>query len=101
MYKEALGERLTRNNKKRVADYTKIYVCNSFLRYAKYLSIDDFLKEMRKLYKRHGKDINFVGVILTNENVTLGDKERSSNMVTKLAQQLGLEHVFIDIDNPA
>ena len=32
------------------------------------------------LYKRHGKDLNFVGVILTNENVFLMDKERSSDV---------------------
>lgn len=50
---------------------------------------------IEELYKRHGKDINFVGVILTNENVTLGDKERSSNMVTKLAQQLGLDAAIV------
>ncbi|MEG0190075.1 MAG: glycine/sarcosine/betaine reductase component B subunit, partial [Lachnospiraceae bacterium] len=31
------------------------------------------------LYKRHGKDLNFMGVILTNENVFLADKERCSD----------------------
>ncbi|MEG1139529.1 MAG: glycine/sarcosine/betaine reductase component B subunit, partial [Lachnospiraceae bacterium] len=38
------------------------------------------------LYKRHGKDLNFMGVILTNENVFLMDKERCSDMVAKLAE---------------
>lgn len=38
------------------------------------------------LYKHHGKDLNFVGVILTNENVFLADKERHSDMVAKLAK---------------
>ncbi|HEY8364131.1 MAG TPA: glycine/sarcosine/betaine reductase component B subunit [Haloplasmataceae bacterium] len=47
------------------------------------------------LYKRHGKDLNFVGVIITNENVYLADKERSSNFTTKLAQYLGLDGVII------
>lgn len=47
------------------------------------------------LYKRHGKDLNFMGVILTNENVFLADKERSSDMTAKLAQYLGLEGVII------
>lgn len=47
------------------------------------------------LYKRHGKDVNFVGVILTNENVFLADKERSSDMVAKLAEYLGLDGVLI------
>lgn len=47
------------------------------------------------LYKRHGKDLNFIGVILTNENVYLADKVRSSDMVAKLARFLGLDGVLI------
>ncbi len=47
------------------------------------------------LYERHGKDINFVGVIITNENVYLADKERSSNWTAKLAEFLGLDGVII------
>lgn len=46
-------------------------------------------------YKHHGKDINFMGVILTNENVFLADKERHSDMVAKLCQYLGLDGVLI------
>ena len=47
------------------------------------------------LYERHGVDINFIGVILTNENVFLADKERSSDMVAKLCQFLCLDGVII------
>ncbi len=47
------------------------------------------------LYERHGKDINFVGVIITNENVYLADKERSSNWTAKLTKFLGLDGVII------
>ncbi len=47
------------------------------------------------LLARHGKDINFVGVIVTNENVTLKDKERSSNYTAKLVDMLGLDGVII------
>ncbi|MDF2677535.1 MAG: grdG2, partial [Bacillota bacterium] len=47
------------------------------------------------LYKRHGKDLNFIGVILTNENVFLADKERSSDMTSKLCEFLGLDGVLI------
>jgi glycine reductase len=47
------------------------------------------------LYKRHGKDFNFLGVIITNENVTLADKERSSNLTAKLAQQMGLDAAIV------
>ncbi|MDD2215077.1 MAG: sarcosine reductase complex component B subunit alpha [Eubacteriales bacterium] len=50
---------------------------------------------VEELYKRHGKDLNFVGVILTNENVFLADKERSSDMVAKLAEYMGLDGVLI------
>lgn len=47
------------------------------------------------LYERHGKDYNFVGVIITNENVTLADKERSSNWTAKLAEYLNLDAVIV------
>ncbi|NLV88268.1 MAG: beta-aspartyl-peptidase [Tissierellia bacterium] len=47
------------------------------------------------LYKEHGKTLNFVGVIITNENVYLADKERSSNWTAKLAEYLGLDGVII------
>ncbi|QIL46694.1 beta-aspartyl-peptidase [Vagococcus coleopterorum] len=47
------------------------------------------------LYKRHGKDLNFMGVIITNETVYLADKERSSDMTSKLAEFMGLDGVII------
>ena len=47
------------------------------------------------MLKRHGKDFNFVGCIVTNENVTLADKKRSSSYATKLAAMLGLDGVVI------
>lgn len=47
------------------------------------------------LYERHGKDYNFVGVVCTNENVTLLDKERSSNFTAKLVESLGVDGVII------
>ncbi|MBQ9434163.1 MAG: glycine/sarcosine/betaine reductase component B subunit [Synergistaceae bacterium] len=48
-----------------------------------------------EMLRRHGKDFNFVGVIITNENVTLADKRRSSSYATKLAGMLGLDGVVI------
>ncbi len=48
-----------------------------------------------ELFKRHGKDINFVGVIVTNENVTLADKERSSGYTSRLAEMLGVDAAII------
>jgi glycine reductase complex component B subunit alpha and beta len=47
------------------------------------------------LYERHGKDFNFLGVVITNENVYLADKERSSNMTAKLVEFLGADAVII------
>lgn len=47
------------------------------------------------LFAQHGKTLNFVGVIITNENVYLADKERSSDWSAKLAEFLGLDGVLI------
>ncbi|ACB84627.1 glycine/sarcosine/betaine reductase component B subunit [Natranaerobius thermophilus] len=47
------------------------------------------------LFEYHGKEINFCGVIITNENVTLEDKERSSNYTAKLSEQFGFDGVII------
>ncbi|WP_346848974.1 MULTISPECIES: glycine/sarcosine/betaine reductase component B subunit [unclassified Clostridium] len=47
------------------------------------------------LYERHGKDFNFLGCVITNENVYLADKERSSNMVAKLVEFLGADAAII------
>ena len=50
---------------------------------------------IRALYNRHGKDLNFVGVVITNENVTLADKQRSSSYAIKLMSMLGVEAAVI------
>ncbi len=50
---------------------------------------------IRSLYERHGKDINFVGVIITNENVTLADKRRSSSYAVKIAGMFGVDGLVI------
>ncbi len=47
------------------------------------------------LYERHGKDLNFIGVVITNENVTLADKERSSSYTAKLVEMLGADGAII------
>ncbi|MEY8000662.1 glycine/sarcosine/betaine reductase component B subunit [Clostridium sp. Mt-5] len=47
------------------------------------------------LYDRHGKDINFLGCVITNENVYLADKERSSDFTAKLVKYLGADAVII------
>jgi len=50
---------------------------------------------INELYKRHGKDLNFIGVIITNLKVTLADKQRASDYASKLAKLLGAEGVII------
>lgn len=47
------------------------------------------------LYERHGKDYNFLGCVITNENVYLADKERSSNWTAKLVEFLGADAVIV------
>ena len=47
------------------------------------------------LLERHGKDYNFIGVVVTNENVTLADKERSSSYTAKLVEWLGVDAAII------
>jgi len=47
------------------------------------------------LYERHGKELNFMGIIITNENVFLADKERSSNWTAKLCRYFGFDAVIV------
>ncbi len=47
------------------------------------------------LLERHGKDFNFIGVVITNENVTLADKQRSSSITAKLIEWLGVDGAII------
>lgn len=50
---------------------------------------------VQDLFAKHGTELNFVGVIITNENVFLADKERSSNWTAKLTEFLGLDGVVV------
>ncbi|HPF19302.1 MAG TPA: glycine/sarcosine/betaine reductase component B subunit [Anaerovoracaceae bacterium] len=47
------------------------------------------------LFSEHGKALNFTGLIITNENVYLADKERSSDRTAELCAYLGLDGVII------
>lgn len=47
------------------------------------------------LFKQHGKTLNFVGTIITNENVYLADKLRSSDWTAKLADFLSLDAAIV------
>jgi len=47
------------------------------------------------LFEEHGKTLNFAAMIITNENVYLADKIRSSDWSAKLVDYLDLEGVVI------
>lgn len=47
------------------------------------------------LFEKHGRELNFIGMIITNENVYLADKERSSDWAAKLSEYLGVDGVII------
>jgi len=47
------------------------------------------------MYEAHGKTLNFVGVIITNETVYLADKQRSSNWTAKLCKMLNLDGAIV------
>ncbi|HCL79961.1 MAG TPA: beta-aspartyl-peptidase [Synergistaceae bacterium] len=47
------------------------------------------------LYARHGKELNFLGVVPTQESTVLDGKIRASKMNLTIAQQLGADGVII------
>ena len=48
-----------------------------------------------ELFEEHGKTINYVCNIITNENVYLADKQRGSDWAAKLAKLLDLDAVIV------
>lgn len=50
---------------------------------------------IKELYKKHGSEINFLGVILTPELTTLNGKIRTSDYTAKLCKSLGADGVII------
>ena len=50
---------------------------------------------IKSLYKEHGKTINFLGVIMSNLNVALQQKERSAQFVAQMAKSLGADGAIV------
>lgn len=50
---------------------------------------------IKSLYKEHGKTINFLGVIMSNLNVALEQKERSALFVAQMAKSLGADAAVV------
>lgn len=50
---------------------------------------------IQDLFEQHGKTLNFVCQIITNENVYLADKQRSSDWTAKMCKLLDLDGVVV------
>jgi glycine reductase len=50
---------------------------------------------IKELYKNHGKTINFLGVIMSNLNVSLEQKERSATFVAQIARSIGADGAIV------
>lgn len=50
---------------------------------------------IKELFMQHGKELCFQGVVISNENVTLADKERSSDYAAKLVKMIGVDGAII------
>jgi len=50
---------------------------------------------IKRLYQEHGKTINFLGVIMSNLNVALEQKNRSQAFVVQIAQSLGVDAAIV------
>ena len=50
---------------------------------------------IKRLYKEHGKTLNFLGVIMSNLNVNLEEKTRSALFVRQLATTLGADGAIV------
>ncbi len=50
---------------------------------------------IKKLYAEHGKTLNFLGIIMSNLNVSLEQKERSALFVAQMAKNLGADAAIV------
>ena len=50
---------------------------------------------IKELFKEHGKTINFLGVIMSNLNVSLEQKERAATFVAQMARSLGADGAIV------
>lgn len=50
---------------------------------------------IKRLYQEHGKTLNFLGVIMSNLNVALDQKERSALFVAQMAKSIGADSAVV------
>ncbi len=72
-------------------------VSGSFMPTSSKWSTYDFQNcpNIKALYREHGKTINFLGVIMSNLNVALEQKERSAMFVAQIAKSLGADGAVV------
>ena len=72
-------------------------VSGSFMPVSSKWSTYDFQNcpNIKELYKEHGKTINFLGVIMSNLNVALEQKERAALYVAQIANTLGADGAVV------
>ncbi len=72
-------------------------VSGSFMPVSSKWSTYDFQNcpNIKALYREHGKTINFLGVIMSNLNVALEEKERSALYVAQIANTLGADAAVV------
>ena len=72
-------------------------VSGSFMPVSSKWSTYDFQNcpNIKALYREHGKNINFLGVIMSNLNVALEQKERSALFVAQIAKSLGADGAVV------
>lgn len=72
-------------------------VSGSFMPVSSKWSTYDFQNcpNIKALYKEHGKGINFLGVIMSNLNVALEQKERAALYVAQIARSLGADGAVV------
>ncbi|MDO5016696.1 MAG: glycine/sarcosine/betaine reductase component B subunit [Eubacteriales bacterium] len=51
--------------------------------------------QIKSLYREHGKSLNFLGVIMSNLNVSLEQKQRSAIFVAQMAKNLGADGAIV------
>jgi len=50
---------------------------------------------IKRLYQEHGKTINFLGIIMSNLNVALEQKNRSAQFVAQIAKSIGADAAIV------
>lgn len=73
------------------------FISGSFMPCSSKWSTYDFQNNptIKRLYAEHGTSVNFLGVIMSNLNVSLEQKQRSAQFVAKLASMVGADGAIL------